>query len=63
MDVKVVSYRTVPGSMFAKATTFYRIKIKADIPQMYKRDTVFDVERRFNDFKLLHEKLSADIRY
>lgn len=57
IDVKVASYRTVKES-FLKSTTLYRLETKSGLLNMYEKNKLYVVERRFNDFKQLHENLS-----
>lgn len=54
----MVSFRTVPGSLISKATTMYKIQSRKTGNS--EKAEVVDVERRFNDFRLLHEKLLND---
>ncbi len=58
MNVNVVSFRRVPGSMISKETTMYKIQSRNQ--ENSAKAAVVEVERRFNDFRLLHEKLLND---
>ncbi len=50
INVKVVGYKTVKES-WTKSYTLYRIETRSTLKNLYEPDRVYQVERRFNDFK------------
>ena len=57
--MKIVGMRTVRESMF-KSVTLYQIETSSTLIGLYDRGKVYKVERRFNDFKKLHEQLTLE---
>ena len=58
----MADYRTVKESIL-KSTTLYRVETKSNLLNLYEHNKVYSVERRFNDFKQLHESLSSNPNY
>jgi len=60
--VKIVGMRTVRESMF-KSVTLYQLETASTLIGFYDSGKVYKVERRFNDFKQLHEQLTLEQDY
>lgn len=63
IDVKVTGYHNIKKTMLDKTTTFYHIEVKTELEGFQNNDKPLRVERRFNDFKQLHESLSINPDY
>lgn len=62
INVKIVGFRMVKESMF-KSYTLFKIETRSNLMNLYDSDRVYIVERRFNDFKQLHEYLTSNPDY
>ncbi len=62
IHVKVTGFKTVKES-WTKSYTLFRIETRSTLKNLYEPDRVYQVERRFNDFKQLHEQLTQTQDY
>lgn len=59
--VRVTRFHTT--KTWTTSTTFFEIKTKNKINSLYDEHKEYVVERRFNDFKTLHELLTNNSDY
>ena len=57
--MKIVGMRKVNESMF-KSVTLYQLETQSTLIGLYSQGRLYKVERRFNDFKKLHELLTLE---
>lgn len=62
INVRVTEYRTVKES-WSKSYSLFKVETKSTLLNLYDPDRVYQVERRFNDFKQLHDQLSSNKDY
>ena len=57
LDVKITDVTQVRESMFKSSVTYYIIETRSTLSSNYQKDKVYEVRRRFNDFKRLHSAI------
>ena len=57
LDAKITEVNHVKESMFKGSVTFYKIETTSTLLSLYNKDKVYEVRRRFNDFKRLYQAL------
>ena len=57
LDAKITEVVHVKESMFKASVAYYCVQTKSTLLNLYNKDKVYDVRRRFNDFKRLYSAL------
>ena len=57
LDAKISDVSHVRESMFKGSVTYYEIETRSSLASLYTKDKVYQVKRRFNDFKRLYSAL------
>ena len=57
LDSKITEVVHVRESMFKASVAYYCVKTKSTLLNLYNKDKVYEVRRRFNDFKRLYSAL------
>ena len=62
INVRVTGFRTIKES-WSKSYSLFKVETCSTLLNLYEPDRVYQVERRFNDFKQLHEQLQSNKEY
>lgn len=63
LDAKIVNVAHVRESMFKSSVTYYTLETRSTLLSLYNKDKVYEVKRRFNDFKRLYSALRQVDQY
>lgn len=63
LDAKITEVVHVRESMFKASVAYYCLQTKSTLLSLYNKDRVYEVRRRFNDFKRLYSALKQVDEY
>ena len=63
LDAKITEVVHVRESMFKASVAYYIVQTKSTLLNLYNKDKVYEVRRRFNDFKRLYSALKQVDEY